>query len=127
MAVHRYQVRHSQGQYAALESQRVSTQQFLVTMGADEWLTIITWCVILKVFMLHFRRVSICERLLGENAIAGFSFAGLMFPCGELPVRLICRPDFCLWKIACVGLPVTNYQTFKFPLVFLPVTAISWW
>ena len=28
----------------------------------------------------------------GENAIAGFSFAGLMFPGGELPVRLICQP-----------------------------------
>ena len=32
---------------------------------------------------------------LGKNAIAGFSFAGLMFPGGELLVRLICQPYFC--------------------------------
>ena len=60
----------------------------------------------------------------GENAIAGFSFAGLMFPGGELPVRLICRPYLFRWKIACLGLPVNNCQTFKFPVVLLPVTDI---
>ena len=65
--------------------------------------------------------------MIGKNAIAGFSFAGLTFPGGELPVRLICQPYFCRWKIACVGLPVTHCQTFKFPVVVLPVTAIYQW
>ena len=60
----------------------------------------------------------------GGNAIASFSFAGLMFAGGKLPVRLICLPYFCRWKNACLGLPVTNCQTFKFPVVLLPVTAI---
>ena len=64
---------------------------------------------------------------IGENAIAGFSFAGLTFPGGELPVRLICQPYFCRWKIACAGLPVTHCRTFKFPVVVLPVTAIYQW
>ena len=31
----------------------------------------------------------------GENAIAAFSFAGLTFPGGEMPARLICRPYCC--------------------------------
>ena len=47
-------------------------------------------------------------KLRGENAIASFSFAGLTFPGGEMPVRLICRPYFCRWKIASLGLPVTK-------------------
>ena len=59
--------------------------------------------------------------------IAGFSFASLMFPVGEILVRLICRPYFGRWKIAGLGLPVTNLQTLKFPVVLLPVTAICWW
>ena len=65
--------------------------------------------------------------LPGKNAIAGFSFAGLMFPGGELPVRLICQPYFCRWKFACEGLPVTNCQKFKFSVVLLPETAIYRW
>ena len=31
---------------------------------------------------------------VGRNAIPGFSFAGLMFPGGELLVRVICQPYF---------------------------------
>ena len=50
-----------------------------------------------------------------------------MFAGGELPVRLICRPYFCRWKIASLGLPVTNCQTLKFPVVLFPVTAIYQW
>ena len=37
----------------------------------------------------------------GENAIAGFSFAGLMFPGGEMPVRIFAGLIF-----ACGRLPV---------------------
>ena len=37
----------------------------------------------------------------GENAIAGFSFAGLMFPGGEMPVRIFAGLIF-----ACRRLPV---------------------
>ena len=62
----------------------------------------------------------------GENAIAGFIFAEL-FPGGELPVRLVCQPYFCRWKIACVGFPLTHCQTFKFHVVVLPVIAIYQW
>ena len=43
---------------------------------------------------------------LGENAIAAFSFAGLTFPGGEMPARLICRPYFCRWKVTGLCLPV---------------------
>ena len=50
-----------------------------------------------------------------------------MFPSGELPVRLICWPYFCRWKIACLGLLVTNCLTFQFPVVRLPMTYIYWW
>ena len=39
--------------------------------------------------------------LNGENAIAGFSFAGLMFPGGEMPVRIFAGLIF-----ACGRLPV---------------------
>ena len=44
--------------------------------------------------------------LFGENAIATFSFAGLTFPGGEMPARLICRPYFCRWKVTGLCLPV---------------------
>ena len=44
--------------------------------------------------------------LFGENAIAAFSFAGLTFPGGEMPARLICRPYFCRWKVTGLCLPV---------------------
>ena len=43
---------------------------------------------------------------VGENAIAAFSFAGLTFPGGEMPARLICRPYFCRWKVTGLCLPV---------------------
>ena len=64
---------------------------------------------------------------MGENAIASFSFTGLMFPGGEMPARLICRPYFCQRKIAGLGLPVTYCQALKFPVVLLLVTAICRW
>ena len=41
------------------------------------------------------------KRQKGENAIAGFSFAGLMFPGGEMPVRIFAGLIF-----ACGRLPV---------------------
>ena len=40
-------------------------------------------------------------KLPGGNAIAGFSFAGLMFPGGEMPVRIFAGLIF-----ACGRLPV---------------------
>ena len=64
---------------------------------------------------------------VGENAIAGCTFASLMFPCGEMPVRLICQPYFYQRKIAGLGLPATNCQTLNFSVVLLPVTAICQW
>ena len=41
------------------------------------------------------------SHMAGENAIAGFSFAGLMFPGGEMPVRIFAGLIF-----ACGRLPV---------------------
>ena len=64
---------------------------------------------------------------MGENAIAGFNFTGLIFAGGELLVRLVCRPYLCRWKVACLGLPVTNCHTFRIPVVLLPFTDIYQW
>ena len=61
----------------------------------------------------------------GENAIAAFSFAGLTFPGGEMPARLICQPYFCRWKIAGLGLLVTNCLALKFPVVLLLLSVIA--
>ena len=77
-------------------------------------------------------RINLPSVFHGENAIAGFSFAGLIFAGlifvgGEIPVRLIYRPYFCRWKIACLCLQVTNCQTQKFPGVLFQVTAIYQW
>ena len=72
-------------------------------------------------------RINLPSVFHGENAIAGFSSAGLIFAGGEMPVRLICQPYFCQWKIAGLGLPVTNCQILKFSVVLLPVTAICQW
>lgn len=44
--------------------------------------------------------------------------------CRSFP--LICQPYICWWKIAGLGLLVTNCQTLKFPEVLLPLTAICW-
>ena len=59
-------------------------------------------------FKLYFQQLfnSKVEKDLGENAIAAFSFAGLTFPGGEMPARLICRPYFCRWKVTGLCLPV---------------------
>ena len=52
------------------------------------------YCTVISIDSPHMRQD-------GENAIAGFSFAGLIFPGGEMPVRIFAGLIF-----ACGRLPV---------------------
>ena len=49
----------------------------------------------------------------------------VLFPGGEMPARLICQPYFCRWKIAGLGLLVTNCLALKFPVVLLLLSVIA--
>ena len=49
----------------------------------------------------------------------------VLFPSGEMPARLICQPYFCWWKIAGLGLLVTNCLALKFPVVLLLLSVIA--